>query len=122
MFHCASLQLSACDVRWLAVDGGVKSAQEVLMRKQLLAGTVVVALATGMTTSAMAFEPGTAGTYHRGGYGHGRHHGWSGRHIVGGHSGWGYGPSHGDAYYEGIAPFGRLVGRPTGGLSFFVGF
>ncbi|HLX17034.1 MAG TPA: hypothetical protein VKS24_17750 [Bradyrhizobium sp.] len=87
------------------------------MRKQLLAGTAVVALATGMTTSAMAFDPGGAGGVHRGGFGHGRHHGWSGRRIVGGNGGWDYGPT----YYEGIAPFGRLVGQPApGGLSFFV--
>ncbi len=87
------------------------------MRKQLLAGTVVVALATGMTTSAMAFDHGGAGGLHRSGFGHGRHHGWSGRHIVGGDSGWGYGST----YYEGVAPFGRLVGRPaTDGLTFFV--
>jgi hypothetical protein len=87
------------------------------MRKQLLAGAAVVALATGMTTSAMAFEPGGAGGLHRGSFGHGRHHGWSGRRIVSDRNDWGYGSTH----YEGVAPFGRLVGRPaTGGLSFFV--
>jgi hypothetical protein len=109
--------------------------QEVLMRKQLLAGAMVVALATGMTTSATAFDRGRAGGihdggFHRGGYhghgryagirgvGHGRHHGWSGPRLVGGHGGWDYGPT----YYEGVAPFGRLVGPPaTGGSTFSVG-
>jgi hypothetical protein len=114
--------------------------QEVLMRKQLLAGAMVVALATGMTTSAMAFDRGGAGGFHDGGFhrggfhrggfhghgrhagirgfGHGRHPGWSGPRVVGGHGGWDYGPSH----YEGVAPFGRLVGPPaTGGSTFSVG-
>ena len=87
------------------------------MKKQLLAGTVVLALAAGMTTSAMASEPGGAGGLHRGSFGHSRHHGWSGRRIVSDNNGWG----HGSTYYEGVAPFGRLVGPPaTGGLSFFV--
>jgi hypothetical protein len=117
--------------------------QEVLMRKQLLAGAMVVALATGMTTSAMAFDRGGAGGFHGGGFGgyhggsfaarngsrfagvrgfSGYRHGWSGQRFIGGHGGWGYGPSYDGSYYEGVAPFGRLVGRPaTGGLSFFVG-
>jgi len=120
------------------------------MRKQLLAGAMAVALAAGMTTSAMAFDRGGAGGFHDGGFhrggfhghsrdfhagysgfrgkyagirggglGHGWHHGWSGRD----HGGRGYGPSYdGGSYYEGVAPFGRLVGRPpTGGSTFFVG-
>jgi hypothetical protein len=103
------------------------------MRKQLLAGAMALALATGMSTSAMAFDRGGASGFHddgfhRDGY-HGSrfagirgfsehrwHHGWSG------HSGLGYGPSYGGGYYEGVAPFGRLVGQPaTGGSTFFVG-
>jgi hypothetical protein len=112
--------------------------QEVLMRKQLLAAAMAVALATGMTTSAMAFDRGGAGGfggYHDGGFAathgsrfagvrgfSGYRHGWGGQRFVGGHGGVGYGPSHGGAYYEGVAPFGRLVGRPaTGGSTFFVG-
>jgi hypothetical protein len=123
------------------------------MRKQLLAGTVVTVLATGMTTGAMAFDRGGAGGFHdggfhrggshghshgfhagyggfrgtyagmrRGGFGHGWHYGWSDRRVVGGHGGWGYGPSYDGAYYEGVAPFGRMVGRPAaGGVTFFVG-
>jgi hypothetical protein len=109
--------------------------QEVLMRKQLLAGAMAVALAAGMTTSAMAFDRGDAGGYHgssfvarngsrfagvRGFSGY--RHGWSGQRFVGGHGGWGYGPSYDGSHYEGVAPFGRLVGRPaTGGSTFFVG-
>jgi hypothetical protein len=112
-------------------------AQEVLMRKQFLAGAMALALATGMTTSAIAFDRGGAGGlqeggFHRGGY-HGSRfagvrgfsgyrHGRSGRRFVGGHGGWDYGPSYDGRYYEGVAPFGRLVGpAPTGGLTFFVG-
>jgi hypothetical protein len=126
--------------------------QEVLMRKQLLVGTVVAALATGMTTSAMAFDRGGAGGFHDGGFhrdgrhghshdlhagysgsrgthagirrssfGHSWHHGWNERRVVGSHRGWGYGPSYNGAYYEGIAPFGRMVGPATGGPTFFVG-
>jgi hypothetical protein len=125
--------------------------QEVLMRKQLLAGAVVVAFAAGMTTSAMAFDHGGAdgfhdGGFHRGGFhvhgrdfhagysglrgayarsrgggfGDGRHHGWSNRRYVGGQNGQGYRPSQG-TYYEGVAPFGRLVGPAPAGMSFFVG-
>jgi hypothetical protein len=120
--------------------------QEVLMRKQLLVGTVVAALATGITTSAMAFDRGGAGDFHRGGhhshghdlhagyggfrnyagirrggFGHGWNHGWSDRRVVGGHGGWGHGPSYDGRYYEGVAPFGRMVGPATGGSTFFVG-
>ena len=97
------------------------------MRKRLLAGAMAVALATGMTNSAMAFDRGDAGRFHDGGFhragfhGHGQHHGWSGRRFVGGQGGWSYDPGYNGAHYEGVAPFGRLVGRPTGGLSFFVG-
>ena len=96
------------------------------MRKQLLAGATAVALATGMMNSAMAFDRGDAGRFHhvgfhRAGSGHGWHHGRSGRRFVGGHGGWGYGPGYNGAHYEGVAPFGRLVGRTTDGLSFFVG-
>ena len=99
------------------------------MRQQLLAGAMAVALATAMTTGAMAFERGGAagfqdrgshdGGFHRGGLrGHGRHHGWRGPRLVGGQGGWDYGPT----YYEGVAPFGRLVGPPAaGGSTFFVG-
>jgi hypothetical protein len=119
-----------------------------VMRKQLLAGAVVAALATCMTTSAMAFDRGGAGGFHcggrhghshgfhaghsgfhgayagmrRGGFRHGWHYGWSDRRVVGGRGGWGYGPSYDGAYYEGVAPFGRMVGRPAaGGSTFFVG-
>ena len=121
------------------------------MRKQLLAGAMAVALAAGMTTSAMAFDRGGAGGFHDGsfhrggfhghsrvhigysgfrgtnaglrrvGFGDGRYHGWSDRRFVGGHGGWGYGPSYDGGYYEGVAPFGRFVGKATGGLTFFVG-
>ena len=122
------------------------------MRKQLLVGMVIAALATGMTTSAMAFDRGGAGGFHNGGFhrgghhghshglhagysafrgtyagirrgrfGHGWHHGWSDGRVVGGHGGWGYGPSYNGSYYEGIAPFGRMVGPATGGPTFFVG-
>jgi hypothetical protein len=93
--------------------------QEVLMRKQLLAGAMAVALATGMTSGAMAFDRGIHGGRFAGIRGfseHRWHHGWSG------HGGLGYGPSYGGSHYEGVAPFGRLVGRPaTGGSTFFVG-
>jgi hypothetical protein len=126
--------------------------QEVLMRKKLLVGTVVAALATGMTTSAMAFDRGGADGFHRAGFhrgslhrhshdlhagysgfrgthagirrgsfGHGWHRGWSDRRVVGGHGGWGYGPGYGGTYYEGVAPFGRMVGPTTGGVTFSVG-
>ncbi|MGZ5873390.1 MAG: hypothetical protein ACXWKP_14915 [Bradyrhizobium sp.] len=94
------------------------------MRKQLLAGAMAVALAAGMTTSAMAFDRGGDGSFAarngsrfagiRGFSGY--RHGWSGHRFVGGHDGWSYGPT----YYEGVAPFGRLVGPATGGPTFFV--
>lgn len=87
------------------------------MRKQILAGVMALALATGMTTSAMAFDHG-GGSFHGGGFhgggfrggaihsGVGGFHtnrfagirsfgggwhpgGWRGRRFVGG--GWGYG-------------------------------
>ena len=96
------------------------------MRKQILAGAMVLALATGVTTSAIAFERGAAAGFHegfhRGGlHGHGAHHGWNGRRFVGGHGGRGYGPRYDGGYYEGVAPFGRMVGPATGGSTFFVG-
>jgi hypothetical protein len=142
------LQPSASGFRWLAAEIAVRSVQEVLMRKQLIVGTVIAALATGMTTSAMAFDrgfhnsglhrgglhghshdrhagySGFRGTYdgiRRGSFGHGWHHGWSNRRVVGGHGGWGYSPGYGGSYYEGVAPFGRMVGPTTGGSTFFVG-
>ena len=105
------------------------------MRKQLLAGVMAMALATAMTTGALAFDRGGAGGFHDGGFhrggfhghgryagirgfGHGWHHDWGGRRFGGGHGGWDYGPSH----YEGVAPFGHLVGPPaTGGSTFSVG-
>jgi len=101
--------------------------QEVLMTKQLLAGAMAVALAAGMTTSAMAFDRGGDGSVAarngsrfagvRGFSGY--RHGWSGRRFVGDHGGRDYGPT----YYEGVAPFGRLVGPPVkGGSTFFVGW
>ena len=92
------------------------------MRQQLLAGAVAVALATGLTTSAMASGHGDRGGFHgghgfhgggfhaghrgfRGTYagirGGGLRQGWSGRRFVGG-------------YYEGIAPFGHAVGFGPG--------
>jgi hypothetical protein len=123
------------------------------MTRRLLVGTMVAALATAITTSGMAFDRGGAGRSHdsgfhrgslhshshdlvgyrsfrgtytrvrHGGFGHGWHHGWSDRRVVGGHSGWGYGPGYDGGYYEGVAPFGRFVGRPnTGGSTFFIGF
>jgi hypothetical protein len=88
---------------------------------------MAVALATGMTNSAMAFDGGDAGRFHDGGlhrrgfHGHGQHLGWSGRRFVGGQGGWGYSPSYNGAHYEGVAPFGRFAGPATGGLTFFVG-
>jgi hypothetical protein len=107
--------------------------QEVPMRKQLLAGAMAVALATGMTTGvttgAMAFDrdgsfAATHGSRFAGVRGFsGYRHGWSSQQrFGGGHGGLGYGPSYGGSHYEGVAPFGRLVGRPaTGGSTFFVG-
>ncbi len=104
------------------------------MRKQLLAGAVAVAFATGMTTGAMAVERGGAGGLHghsrnfhaghsvtyagirRGGFRHGWHHGGSDRRFVGGDGGWGYSPSYSGGHYEGVAPFGRFVGPATGGV------
>ena len=89
------------------------------MRNQLLATAMLAALATGMTTAAMAYDHGgdTHGGFHRGFHRHGGHHGWRGPRLAGGHGGWDYGPT----YYEGVAPFGRLVGPATGGSIFFVG-
>lgn len=96
------------------------------MRQQLLAGAVAVALATGLTTSAMASGHGDRGGFHggpgfHGGGFHAGHRGfrgtyagirggglrqsWSGRRFVGGYRG---------GYYEGIAPFGHAVGFGPG--------
>jgi hypothetical protein len=106
------------------VNDGVK---EILMRKQLLAGAMAVALATGMTTSAMAFGHGSGGRggggFHSGGYGglhsggfrssYGamrggnfagvrgfsgyRHGAWGGRRFINGNGYGGYGPYYDDS-------------------------
>ena len=88
------------------------------MRQQLLAGAMAVALATGLTTGAMASGHGDRGDFHggRGFHGGGFHAGHSGFHgtyagirggrrFVGGYRG---------AHYEGIAPFGHAVGFGPG--------
>lgn len=110
------------------------------MRKTLLAGAMAAALATGMTTSATAFDRDRAdgfqdagfGGYHDGSFAarnggrfagirgfSGYRHRWSGQRF-GSHGDWGYGPGYG-SHYEGVAPFGRMVGPVTGGSTFFVG-
>src|SRR5579872_4532070 len=72
--------------------------EEVQMRKRLLAGAMAVALATGMTTSAMAFGGGHGGGggggFH-GGFGGGGGH-FGGSFGGGGHFGGGFG-GHGMA-------------------------
>ncbi len=96
------------------------------MRQQLLAGAMAVALATGLTASAMASGHGDRGGFHgdrgfragrfhvghggsRGTYagvrGGGLGQGWSGQRFIGGYGG---------AHYEGIAPFGHPVGFGPG--------
>jgi hypothetical protein len=86
------------------------------MKRQIFAGALALALATGMTTSAMAFGHGGGhgfaghvggmhagiGAFHGGsfaanrmtgvrGYSAMRHGGWGGRRFVGGYGGYGYG-------------------------------
>lgn len=95
------------------------------MRQQLLAGAMAVALATGLTTGAMASGHGDRSGFHGGrGFHDGGFHaghgglrgtyagirggpgqGWNGRRVVGGYGG---------GYYEGIAPFGHAVGFGPG--------
>jgi hypothetical protein len=110
------------------------------MKRQILAGAMVLALATGMTTSAMAFGHGGGGHVggfggHAGGfgahvggmggmhsfggsrfaevrgYGAWGHGGWGGRRFVGGY---GYGGS-GYPYYDTYA--GDLVGLGLAGVA-----
>ena len=93
------------------------------MRNKLLATAMLAALATAMTTGGMAFDHGgdSHGGFRRGFHVHGGHHGWSAPRFVGNRAGRDYRPSSGGTYYEGVAPFGRLVGPVTGGSTFFVG-
>jgi hypothetical protein len=92
--------------------------KEALMRQQLLASAMAVALATGLTTSAMASGHGDRGGFHggRGFHGGGFHAGHSGFH--GTHAGIRGGRRFVDGYrgahYEGIAPFGHAVGFGPG--------
>ena len=93
------------------------------MRKQLLAGAMAVVLAAALATGAMASDHGgnSLGGFHRGFHGHVGHHGRNAPRFFGNRAGRGYSPSCGGTYYEGVAPFGRLVGPVTGGSTFFVG-
>lgn len=102
------------------------------MRQKILAGATVLALATGMTSSAMAFGRGGhagsfgghvgmggvhAGAIHSGfaanrmagvrGYSAMRHGGWGGRRFIGGYGGWGY-PY--DAYAADVGVVGLGLG------------
>ena len=98
------------------------------MKKELLAVAMVVALATGMTTSAMA--SGHGGRFHGsdvfhggpGGFrsGHAAMHGGAftgpgrhGRRFAGGYGGWGYDPYY-DGYYGGLGLPGLGVGLAGG--------
>ena len=66
------------------------------MKRQLIAGVMALALAAGMTTSAMAFDHGG---FHSGrfegvrGFSGWRHGDWGSRRFVGG-----YGPHHHEDY------------------------
>lgn len=114
------------------------------MRKQLLAGAMAVALATGMTTSAMAFDRGGGG-FHGGGFHSGfagsrgsfaamhggnfagvrgfsgyRHGAWGSRRFVGGgYGGYGYGPYYDDVGVDvGLGLLGLGVGLATAGYGY----
>jgi hypothetical protein len=91
--------------------------EEVLMRKQLLAGAMAVALATGMTTSAMAFGRGGGG-FHGGG---GGFHGGMGGFHGGGFRG-SFGAMHG-GNFAGMRGFsGRGFHGGWGGRRFVGGY
>ena len=75
------------------------------MKRRVIAGAMALALAAGMTTSAMAFDHGGSG-FHSGrfegvrGFSGWRHGDWGSRHFVEG-----YGPLHGGNYgVEGPGP------------------
>jgi hypothetical protein len=68
------------------------------MRREILAGAIALALAAGMTTSAMAFD-------HRGAGGHHWRHSHS---FVGGYGARPYGSGG----YTDLGPLGFTLGRP----------
>jgi hypothetical protein len=88
------------------------------MRKQIFAGAMALALATGMTTSAMAFDHD--GGFHRGrfegvrGFSGWRHGEWGSRRFVEG-----YGPLHDGNYGSegpGLASYCPAFSRCGAGL------
>jgi hypothetical protein len=86
------------------------------MRRQLLGSVMAIALAAGMTTSAMAFDQGGDGYgsgFHSGrfegvrGFDGWRYGGWGGRRSVGGYR------SPYDSYGAGLGPDTRHVVCPA---------
>lgn len=112
------------------------------MKRQIFAGAMALALATGMTSSAMAFSRGGhvggfgghvggmhagIGAFHSGsfaanrmagvrGYSAMRHGGWGGRHFVGGY---GYGGYPYDAYAAGIGVVGLGLGLAEAATGYY---
>ena len=84
------------------------------MRQQLFAGAMALVLATGMTTSAMAFDHDSG--FHSGRFegvrGHSgwRHGEWGSRRFVGGYE------HHGDDDYGGSATYCPAYSRCGAGL------
>jgi len=114
------------------------------MKRQILAGATALVLASGMTTSAMAFSHGGGhvGSIHAGaigpmhsfggsrfagvrGYSGWRHGGWGGRRFVGGYGGgWGYGgwgyPY--DAYAADVGVVGLGLGLAAAATGYGYGY
>jgi hypothetical protein len=81
--------------------------QEVIMTKQFLAGAMAIALATGLTSSAMAFGHGGSGGFHGGGF----------------HGGAGFGGSHGGGFRTGLGGFrGSYAALPRSNFAGVRGF
>jgi hypothetical protein len=98
------------------------------MRKQFLAGTTALALAIGMTTSAMAFEDGGGlhagiGGSHSGfhsrrfegvrGFSGWRRGDWGSRQFDGGYGGRGYGGPYYHGHPTDLGPLGFSFGPAT---------
>jgi hypothetical protein len=111
--------------RWLAGIGRQNNEGNTSMRKQLLAGAMAVALATMMTTSAMASNHGSGGRGSHGGGFHASGSGFRGSHagIHGAHGrrggryvrGYGgYGDSGRGPNFIGLGISGVGIGLDTG--------
>jgi len=97
------------------------------MKKQILAGTTALALAMGMTTSAMAFDQGGRGFHagrSHGGFGSSRfsgvrglsgwrHGDWGSRQFDGDYGGRGYGGPSYHGHPTDLGPLGFTFGPTT---------